>query len=233
MQDGRNTVRVLSDVITGYLYWSDDNKPQRSRERPEGVPDRIRLNDDGKPDKPKHFWACVVWDKASVKIWEITQRSIQDAIAALAEDPQWGHPRGYQLTINRAGKGLTTEYSVVPSPPSALPAEAIAAWKSRDIDLDELYMSGDPFAPAVERLGAAGSYSESRALRLLEDGLRRSENPGQIQQWAEWADKGKQLDCISRYAGDVGRAKSLVAAMVGDRLAELSVPVVDEADIPF
>lgn len=233
LQDGRNTIRVLSDVITGYIYWSDDNKPQRLREKPEGTPPRIRINEDGKADKIKHFWACTVWDGSTVRVWEITQASIQDAIAALAEDPQWGHPRGYQLTVTKTGKGLNTEYSVVPSPPSSLPDEAIAAWQAKDIDLEELYASGDPFSPATATMGAAGSFTESRALRLLVDGLRRSQTQDQIKQWEAWASKDKQLDGIARYAGDVSRAKDLVLAVAGDRLAALGAGVMDEADMPF
>lgn len=236
LQDGKNSIRILSDVITGYLYWSEDNKPQRLRDRPESTPKDLRINDDGKPDRVRHFWACVAWESGTLKIWEITQASIQDAIAALAGDPQWGHPRGYQLSITRSGKGLNTEYSVVPSPPSSTPDEAIAAWKSRDIDLEELYRSGDPFNPSNPPLGAAGSFTESRALRLFVDGLGRSQTAEQVEKWNAWASKEPQLGGIVRHAGDEQKAKDLIAALVGDRVAALSVAVgagFDSDDIPF
>jgi hypothetical protein len=232
LQDGRNSVRILSDVITGYLYWSDDNKPQRLRDRPEGTPSNIRI-EDGKPDRIRHFWACVAWEGGSLKVWEITQASIQDAIAALAEDPQWGHPRGYQLAITRSGKGLNTEYSVVPAPPSPVPDEVLAAWKSRDIDLEELYRSGNPFSPSNPPLGAAGSFTESRALRLFTDGLGRSQTAEQVEKWNTWASKEPQLGGIARYAGDEAKAKDLIAALVGDRVAAFSVAVGVDSDIPF
>ena len=232
LQDGRNSLRILSDVVTGYLYWSEDGKPQRLRDRPEGTPHNIRI-EDGKPEDVKHFWACIVWEGGTLKIWEITQTTIQDAIAALFGNPQWGHPRGYDLTVMRSDKGKNTKYAVQPSPPSALSDEVLAAWKSRDIDLEELYRSGDPFSPSNPPLGAAGSFTESRALRLFTDGLGRSQTAEQVEKWNTWASKEPQLGGIARYAGDETKAKDLIAALVGDRVAAFSVAVGVDSDIPF
>lgn len=234
LQDGKNTVRILSDVIVGWIYWSQENRPVRLRERPSQQPPDIRIGEDNKPDKIKHFWSGVVWTGDRIAVWEITQASIQQAIAALAEDPQWGHPRNYQITVTRSGKGLSTEYSVVPSPPSAIPSEVMGAWRAKEINLEELFVGGDPFDPPSAVMGAAGSATESRALRLLVDGLQRSKTLEQVSQWEKWA-LGK-LEGIARYAGDEDRARQLVEHLCSNWRKDLSAAPTAEIDyesIPF
>jgi hypothetical protein len=54
-------------------------------------------------------------------------------------DPRedWGDPREYNLTINKKGQKLETEYTVQPSPKTPAPAEALAQLKAMAIDLDD------------------------------------------------------------------------------------------------
>jgi hypothetical protein len=145
-QKGENRVRILTDCITGWLYWNSDDKPMRLRDRPTETPDDIRVKD-GKQDRVRHFWAMVIYDYASaqIAIWEITQGTIQSAIAALATDADWGHPRQYDLKITRTGEGLDTEYTVVPSPIKPVSSEISQAYLATPVNLYALYDGANPF----------------------------------------------------------------------------------------
>jgi hypothetical protein len=81
LEDGPNRFRILSAAKVGFLYWNTDNKPVRLTEKPETLPEDIRV-ENGKPDKIKHFWAFVVWSyrESRVQILEITQASIGCAV---------------------------------------------------------------------------------------------------------------------------------------------------------
>jgi hypothetical protein len=68
---------------------------------------------------------------------------------------------------------------------------------------------------------------------LFTDGLGRSQTAEQVEKWNTWASKEPQLGGIARYAGDETKAKDLIAALVGDRVAAFSVAVGVDSDIPF
>jgi len=148
--------RILSDQpLMGWEYWTIDNRPVRlpydqsspTLGKPTKAPQDIRLLEDGKADKIKHFWAFIVWDYGaqSVKLFQATQQSIQTAIRELAQDGDWGHPRGYDLKLVRTGKGLQTEYSLLPGRQGEIPPEALAALDANPINLAALLAGEDPF----------------------------------------------------------------------------------------
>ncbi len=141
--EGKNTFRVLSDAITGWEYWTTDNKPVRSEEPFEEMPDDIKKDQNGK-SKISHFWAFVVWNYEAkrVQILELTQKSVMNAIQALYDEPEWGDPKGYDIVINRSGAGLDTEYGILAKPHSKTPEEA----KVGKINLQALFENKDPFA---------------------------------------------------------------------------------------
>jgi len=91
---GDNRFRILSSAIVGWLDW-DNKKPVRTKERPE------TLFDQTKP--AKHFWAFVIYDyrEKAVKILEITQSTIQEAIYNLHSEEGWGNPAGYGLNVKK------------------------------------------------------------------------------------------------------------------------------------
>ncbi|MHC1728051.1 MAG: hypothetical protein AB9866_18955 [Syntrophobacteraceae bacterium] len=146
-QSGVNHFRILSSAITGWLDW-DEKTPVRTKEQPEHSID---------PSKPaKHFWAFVVWDymeadvSRKIKIMELTQATIRDAILSLHQDVNWGSPTGYDLKITKQGEKMETKYSVVPVPPKPLHAEIARMYAETDINLNELYRNGDPFNPSPD-----------------------------------------------------------------------------------
>ena len=144
---GDNRIRILSQPIVGYQYWNDQNKPVRSKKHPGNPPDR-RINDQGKPEPIKFFWACVIWvvESESIAIWEFTQGSIRQAIENLDDSAEWGDPREYDITIKRSGEGLETEYAVIPSPPKPLSDAAKQAYTTANIDLTAIYRGENPFS---------------------------------------------------------------------------------------
>ena len=138
-EDGKNKFRVLSSAIVGWVDWSKERTPIRTKTEPETLVD---------PAKPaKHFWAFVVWNYQTntVNILEVTQVGIRNSIIALVTDNEWGDPKGYDITITREGKELDTKYTTMPSPHSEAPGEALATFMATKIDLEQLYVNGDPF----------------------------------------------------------------------------------------
>lgn len=142
-QSGNNNFRILSPAITGWIDWTETSdgtrKPVRTKDKPEQSID---------PSKPaKHFWSFVIWDyqEKNIKIMEITQATIQDAIFALHNSEDWGSPTEYDLCVNRVGEKMETKYSVIPKPPKPVSEEIAEALAKEKIDLNKLYDGEDPF----------------------------------------------------------------------------------------
>ncbi len=148
-QEGRNKFRVLSSAIVGYEYWNTDNKPVRSSEPFDGIPEGIKTGKDGEPSRVSHFWAFVVYNynEKRVQILEITQKSIQVAIQSLVNDETWGNPKKYDITVSRKGSGMETEYTVMPNPHMPTAPEVLETFEKTKINLNALYIGGDPFKP--------------------------------------------------------------------------------------
>lgn len=142
-KQGANKFRILSSAIVGYEYWTNENKPVRMHNFPQTPPGDMRQD-----SKIKHFWAFVVWNynEQEVQILEVTQTSIMNTIKALVDDPDWGDPKQFDITVSRTGEKLETEYTVTSSPPKELPMEAANAYAAEDINLEALFDGADPFA---------------------------------------------------------------------------------------
>lgn len=139
-QKGENKFRILSKPIIGWLDWKD-KKPYRFPMK-------------NKPSQPmgdqaiKHFWAFIVYDHTNpgVKILEITQASIQTAIAGLSKDEEWGAPFEYDIKVTKTGDGLETEYTTTPSPKKPISDDIKKAAMDKPCYLDALFTGGDPWA---------------------------------------------------------------------------------------
>lgn len=141
-QAGENRFRILSKPIIGWLDWSADNKPIRTRHT-DPKPNPMRA------DKPvRHFWAMVVWsvENNALMILEITQSGIQSGIQSLVSDPDWGSPFNYDICVTKTGQDKETKYVVNPKPHKPITQEMEAAIVSTPVNLDALFSGGDPFA---------------------------------------------------------------------------------------
>lgn len=148
-RDGSNRFRIISEAITGWEYWTEDKKPVRSPKRFATTPN-IKLNQDGTPSRPKHFWACVVWDyqSASLKILEITQASVQSAMK-IKIDNRAGDYQGYDFIVTRTGEGFDTDYDVDTGDKTPLDPKILELYKVSTFNLPALYTGDDPFKPAT------------------------------------------------------------------------------------
>lgn len=150
-------LRIVSPhPILGWEYWTSDNKPRRLRERPNTLPADVRTGDDGNPERLRHFWAMTVFDYAdsAVKVWEVTQATIQRTIADLAADEDWGHPSAYDLKVKRDDSTSRTTYAVAPVPHKPLSTDAKRIVAEAIVNLDALFNGDDPFATKPPALAA-------------------------------------------------------------------------------
>lgn len=139
---GRNRFRVLSSLVTGYLYWDESNKPHRSPVPFEETPG-IKIDAKTGKGNIQHFWAVVVWNYAteSIQTLELTQKGIQKYITELLNDPEWGSPKKYDLVVTREGDGLATKYTVAANPHKDVPANILEMYEAADIDLQKMFDS--------------------------------------------------------------------------------------------
>ena len=150
LEEGKNTIRILSSAIVGYQYWTEDEEGNRKPTRVhtfEECPDDVRRSKDSR-QRAKHFWAFVVYsyENKRVQILELTQKTIMRSIETLVKDENWGDPKEYNIMIGRTKTGnrdMDVEYSVMPQPKKAFKEDI--NYQPEDIDLEALYQNEDPF----------------------------------------------------------------------------------------
>jgi|ERR1700733_6870418 len=149
--EGENTFRVLSSAIVGYEYWNTNQKPVRSKEEFEGIPDDIKMvkNERGEsvPSPISHFWAFVVWNynDKRIQILEVKQKGIMQTMQTYIKNPKWGSPKEYDFIVNRVGSGFDSTYSVAVNPKAPLEKSIEEMYAARSINLNALYEDKDPF----------------------------------------------------------------------------------------
>lgn len=145
-QKGMNKFRILSPAVLGYEYWTKDNKPVRSKEEFEYIPEDIKL-ENGVPTAIKHFWAFIVWNynEKMIQILQITQSTIQQGIK-LGVDLREGNATNNDIGVTRKGDGFDTVYEVQFADPTPVAPEIERAFKARKINLEALFTGEDPFA---------------------------------------------------------------------------------------
>jgi hypothetical protein len=149
-KEGENTFRVLSSAITGYEYWTTENKPVRSKTPFKTTPN-IKTNKDGSKSI-KHFWAFVVYnqDSKKIQILEVDKSSIQKKMLNIINNKKWGDPKNYDFVVIKTGSGFDTEYDTMSNPHSPISEDIIKEYQAMNIKLEELYTSGDPFRTNTE-----------------------------------------------------------------------------------
>lgn len=144
LTEGSHKFRVLSSAVVGFEYFNTNNKPVRSKVMFEDIPDDMK--EDG---RVLHFWSFCVWnyDAKRVQILEITQKSIMNQMKNYIDNPDWGNPKTYDITINRKGTTKNdTEYTVMPSPHKPIDKDIIDTYQKLNVKLDALFENKDPFA---------------------------------------------------------------------------------------
>lgn len=147
-ENGENRFRILSKPIVGWVDWKD-KKPYRHQMNDKPLP-----FDATKP--VKHFWAFIVWNykTARVEILEITQSTIQSAVANLSKDSDWGTPFKYDIKVIKSGAGMETEYSVNPVPHKEVAQDVKDGFFATKINLEKLFSGENPFEATAEAKSA-------------------------------------------------------------------------------
>ena len=151
---GENRIRILGSMnddpptaIRGMVGWGTDSEGNR---KPDRTMPRMAVDASQYEEKPKEFFAMIVWSYASeqISILEVTQASIIGEIVSLASDPDWGDPKEYDISIVKTGEGMETRYNTVPKPKSEQTEELKQAFAEAEINLMALFSGDDPFTPA-------------------------------------------------------------------------------------
>ncbi len=152
LTEGEIKFRIVSEPIYGYVYWTNEPKPVRTHEEPQGKPENVQIKEDGSYDV-KHFWAFKVLDREDdkVKIFEITQMGVKGQIEELNQDADWGDPTAYDIKITGKGKGKERRYTVNPCPAKPLTAEEESVIARTEIDLNALFEGAEPFSKEGEK----------------------------------------------------------------------------------
>ena len=157
LEEGDNTFRILGSfedgtAIMGMEYWKTVGEGRKPFRVPMGKTvsmSELEVNPQtGELDMPKHFWAIPVWNytEKRIQILELKQKTIMLAIRSLANNPKWGDPHTYDITITRNEEGGKTSYTTTPNPKEELPPEAHDALKKTPIRIEKLFTGEDPFA---------------------------------------------------------------------------------------
>lgn len=147
-QEGINRFRILGSAITGFEYWTGENKPVRSKGYPITTPNGKINPKTGNVDV-KTFWAFPVWNYQTkmIQILQITQKSIMTGVKGLVDNPKWGSPFQYDIAVTKTGEGLDTEYHTQGEPPLGEPSDEIKnAFMEKPIQLGALLVGEDPFS---------------------------------------------------------------------------------------
>ena len=153
------------NFIHGYIAWDSENKPHRE-DFVQGSKGSEELIAKDRKKEPKYFWAFVVIfinavDKENNPIFEakegkpqvleIQQITIQQGIARLLNDEDWGNPKEYDITVNRVGLDKSdTKYHVNAKPKSPITQEMLTAVEDANIDLRAMFEGGYPFGALVD-----------------------------------------------------------------------------------
>lgn len=153
LEDGDNRFRILSSPLMIWLIWTD-GKPSRVKFDPNNKPAKGQ----GQKDSVKHAWNLIVWNYKTeqIEIFELDKQEIISGLATHAKDSDWGHPKNYDIVINKKGTGLDTEYKLVCKPHSPVAQNVVDSFVDTPIDLNQLLVEGgNPF------LTSAGSASST------------------------------------------------------------------------
>lgn len=154
-EDGDNEFRILSSPLIGWEYWDKvpggSNKPVRlpyTEENGKTAALMASRNVEEQDQKAKHFWAMKVWDYSAeeIRILQVNQKGIQEALRNYAANKKWGSPVGrYDITVTKSGQKQETAYTVMASPHSDTSEVVASADKSKFVDLEALFYCADPF----------------------------------------------------------------------------------------
>ncbi len=168
LEQGDNKFRILSNPFMMWLSWTD-GKPSRIPYIKDGAVVPKPAKGSGQKDSVKHAWGLIVWNYKTEKIevFELDKQDVIGGLTAYAKNPKWGHPKKYDIVINKTGSGMETEYKLVVEPHSKPSQEIVDAYIANPIDLTQLLVDGgNPYldtsaatAPATQTVAAPAAQT--------------------------------------------------------------------------
>jgi hypothetical protein len=149
-EEGENKFRILGPAVVGTEYWvMVEGKKMPKRVKPDVDVNMEDVVVDSKFGTKQiyHFWAFPVFNyqASKVQILEIKQKSIQLSIAGFVNNPKWGDPTTYDITVVRTVEGGRVKYAVMPDPKEELDSSIREKAKESKVNLEALFDGGDPF----------------------------------------------------------------------------------------
>lgn len=142
LQDGDNRMRILSSPLMLWIVWNNGQPSRIPYSKPKPTKGQ------GQKDSVKHGWGLIIWNYATeaIEVFELDKQDIISAITSYSKDKDWGHPKNYDIVINKSGSGMETEYKFVAKPAKPVSDVIITAYTDNPIDLSQLLISGgNPF----------------------------------------------------------------------------------------
>ena len=159
-ESGKNRVRFIGNPVSGFVFFgkveredgTETTRPYRRRESEgefsleEMINRNARMKKDGEIEGQKYFVMGLVYNyqKEKIQVLEVTQKSILKALKSYVDSEEYGHPSGYDLTIEKSGEGLNTEYTVIVSPPKPLSSEIEDLVGETSCDLQKVFAGEYP-----------------------------------------------------------------------------------------
>jgi len=146
-------VRILGaftdhTMIEGWRAFDKNDVPIRRKTKEEIPLDELGINRFGQQEKPVLFWAfpVFVFDETNVQVCEIHQVGLMRELERLGNNPSWGDPRLFNISIMKTGAGNRIAYQLTPTRDSFPQEHAESAGLAADsIDLTKLFEGEDPF----------------------------------------------------------------------------------------
>ena len=112
LEDGKTvTIRIVSETYYKRLVTDKQGSIIDTRDFTEDMFDQAEGK--GFAVRDRFVWGVWSRDEQAAKVFECGA-SIYSQLKTLAQDPDWGDPRGYDIKITRTGTGLDTKYAVMP-----------------------------------------------------------------------------------------------------------------------
>jgi hypothetical protein len=144
LKAGDNKMRILSSPLMLWVTWADKKV---TRIQYKGTAN--------KPAKPaiegasvKHAWGLVIWnyETESIEVFELDKQAIIAALTTYGKDADWGHPKEYDIIINKKGSGMDTEYTFIAKPAKPASDQIVDEYIANPVDLGQLLVEGgNPF----------------------------------------------------------------------------------------
>jgi len=236
LEEGATTLRILKPTngapacSAGWCWWletPEGKRPSRGVEMPSPLPANLATDKWGKPEL-KHVWILAVIDRSTqaLKIWEVSQSTIQTAVAELANS--FGDPTEFDIVVKKKKVGGKTTYTVSPTPIAPLSQKDCDLMQGYIIQPAERFNGGKGLVNTqseMDKAGADGGYSAQAAAPATEpeivsmlraalgDGNVTPDRAVQLQEWALG-----YIDQFNAAAPD-GNGTSLIDSIVKPYLA--------------